>query len=126
MMLMICTICLALLFCYFIDLITVFILFLCIYTMLLVYCAARSFWIWLIIWCLGIDTNLIAPEEKAFREAPLAGEYGWGPGNLVAVPDDGGPLEGWATFILGFKSHSYQDLGMIMDMYKYIILPFWH
>ena len=46
-----------------------------------------------IIWCLGLDTDSIAVEGEAFHEAPLVDEYGWGPGDLVVMPDDGETAE---------------------------------
>ena len=59
--------------------------------MLLVYCAVRSFQIWPIILCLGIIADPISPEDEAILDAPLVEEYGWGPGELVAVYDDWEP-----------------------------------
>ena len=42
-------------------------------------------------WCLNRDTDPITLESEAFHEVPLADEYGWGPSDFVAVPDDGEP-----------------------------------
>lgn len=62
-----CPISLALLPCSSINLITVFIHFWCIHTKLFLYCVAKYFWIWLIIWCLGFDPDPITPEGEPFR-----------------------------------------------------------
>lgn len=56
--------------------------------MLLVYCATGSFWIWPIIWFLGIITNPI-PEGEALNEVPYEDEYGWATGDVEPLPGDG-------------------------------------
>ena len=55
--------------------------------MLLVYCAARSFWIWPIILCLGIIIDHI-PKGVTLNEVAYADEYGWATSDLEPLPDD--------------------------------------
>ena len=43
------------------------------------------------LWCLGLDLN---PVGDAFIEAPIAGDYGWGPVDQVVEPEDGVPTQG--------------------------------
>ena len=42
-------------------------------------------------WCLGIDPDY---EGDALVEAPIAGDYRWGPANLEVELDNGVPAHG--------------------------------
>ena len=50
-------------------------------------------------WCLGID---LVHEGDALVEAPIAGDYGWGPAVPEVELDDGVPAHGeWEYLLLG-------------------------
>ena len=57
----------------------------------LIWCLARSLDL-THLWCLGPDLD---PAGDAIYEAPVVGDYGWGPADQVVEPEDGEPaLEG--------------------------------
>ena len=51
------------------------------------------------LWCLGLDLD---PAGDAFVEAPVTGNYGWGPVEQVVEPEDGVPTPSvWEQFTFG-------------------------
>ena len=42
------------------------------------------------LWCLGPDHD---PASDAFYEAPVVGDYGWGPADQVVELEDGEPAQ---------------------------------
>ena len=43
------------------------------------------------LWCFGFDLD---PTGDTFIEAPVAGDYEWGPVDQVVEPEDGAPTQG--------------------------------
>ncbi|XXG59633.1 hypothetical protein AAC387_Pa04g1683 [Persea americana] len=43
------------------------------------------------LWCLGPDHDSV---DDAFYEAPVVGDYGWGPADQVVEPEDIAPAQG--------------------------------
>ena len=43
------------------------------------------------LWCLGYNFD---PTGDVIHEAPVAGDYGWGPVDQVVEPEDGVPAQG--------------------------------
>ena len=54
-----------------------------------IWCLARSLNL-THLWCLGLDYD---PEGEAIHEAPVVGDYGWGPANQVVEPEDREPAQ---------------------------------
>ena len=55
-----------------------------------IWCLARSLDL-THLWCLGPDHN---PADDTFYEAPVVGDYGWGPADQEVEPEDGAPSKG--------------------------------
>ena len=76
--------------CYSYDYIPVITLFVYTSCVICIWCLARSLDL-THLWCLGPDHD---PASDAIYEAPLVGDYGWGPADQVVEPEDGEPAQG--------------------------------